>query len=268
MKTLRTLLVDDEIPAQQRLLQLLAKEADVDVVGVCASGPQAIEAVRTLHPDLLFLDIQMPGCDGLEVVRTVGPTNMPTTIFVTAYDQYALSAFDLAALDYLLKPFDNQRFRETLDRAREHIRLRQLDTLHQQLIHLLHAAQRQPEATPPSEPELPATYLERLAVEHGGQVLVLAVERIAYITAEGPYVRLHSNGRTYLIRERMKVLETRLNPALFYRIHRSTIVNVTQIASYQRHMYGDYMVYLHDGTKLKLSRTRRDALVKHLGLGS
>jgi len=265
LKTLRTLIVDDEIPAQQRLLHLLAQEADIDVVGVCSSGTQAIQSIRTLHPDLVFLDIQMPGCDGLEVVRTIGPAEMPAVIFVTAYDQYALPAFDLAALDYLLKPFDNQRFRETLDRAREHMRLHQLDTLHQQLIHLLNVTQPPPQAAPVPA-QAPTAYLERLAVDHGGQVLVMAVETIAYITAEGPYVRLHSNGRTYLIRERMKALEARLNPSLFYRIHRSTIVNVTEIASYQRHTYGDYVVHLHDGTKLKMSRTRREALVKQLRL--
>lgn len=259
---LRVLVVDDEPLARQRLLDLLAAEPGVTVAGEAASGREAVEMIRSLAPDLVFLDVQMPGLTGLDVVREIGPEAMPATVFVTAYDQHAVPAFELAALDYLLKPFEDERFRQALGRAREAIRLRQVDALQGRLLALLQG-RASSEPAPPPAPQ----YLERIAVEMRGQVRVVPVERIDYVTSDGPYAELHAGGETYVIREQMQVLEERLDPARFVRIHRSTIVQLDRVEALLVAPGGDYAVRLHDGTRLRVSRGRRDDLAARLGLG-
>jgi two-component system LytT family response regulator len=264
-KTLRILIVDDELLARQRLEDLLEGRENVEVVDVADSGQKAIEAIRTHDLDLVFLDVQMPGKNGIDVVDAIGPEQMPAVIFVTAYDQYALKAFDVAALDYLLKPFDDERFEQALQRAREFITLRKVDELRDRLATLL-----DDEETPSDEPARDTSdtpsYLERIAVESRGQVRVVPVESIDYITASGPYAELHVGDTTHVIRERMQTLEDRLDPASFMRVHRSTIVRLDEIDALLYNAGGDYAVRLKSGERLSVSRGRREELEERLGL--
>ncbi len=262
--TLRVLVVDDEPLARQRLLDLLAQENGIEVVGTAGNGREAVAAIRAEAPDVVFLDVQMPGLTGLDVVREVGPEAMPVTVFVTAFDQHALHAFELAALDYLLKPFEDERFRTTLARARDTVRLRQVDALQSRLLTLL--GDHPPPSAPPAPPPEPAGYLERIAVEMRGQIRVVPVEGVDYVSADGAYAEVHAGGETFVIRERMQTLEDRLDPAAFVRIHRSTIVRLDRIEALLVAGGGEYAVRLTDGTKLRVSRSRKDDLAARLGL--
>lgn len=264
---LRVLIVDDELLGRQRVEDLLRDEPGVSIVGTADSGAAAVEAIRTLRPDLVFLDVQMPGMTGLEVLAEIGPEAMPATIFVTAYDHYALKAFEVAALDYLVKPFDDERFEQALSRARGMIEMRQVQQATRRLLSLLGE-------TPPagdtgeerSDAGARPRYLERIAVEMRGQVRVVPVEAIDYIEASGPYAEIHAGDRTFVVRERMQTLEERLDPDLFFRIHRSAIVRLSKIESLQRGSGGDYGVRLRDGTELSVSRGRREELEERLGI--
>jgi len=261
---LRVLIVDDEPLARQRLTELLQEQPDVEIAGYATNGEGAIDEIQDLDPDLVFLDVQMPGKTGLDVVREIGPEAMPPTIFVTAFDQYALTAFDVAAVDYLLKPFDDERFAQAFQRARRRIELEQVGELAQQLRAVLRGG------APPAggEPRTPraAGYLERVAVESRGQVRVVAVKAIDYITAHGAYVLLHAGIERFVVRERLQLLEERLDPARFFRIHRSTIVQVDRIETLLRGGGGDYAVRLRGGVELKVGRSRFEALEQRLGM--
>ena len=268
---LRVLIVDDEALGRQRLEDLLRHEESVEIVGFADNGDSAIEAIRTLKPDLVFLDVQMPRRTGLEVVRDVGPENMPPTIFVTAYDRYALDAFDVAAVDYLVKPFDDERFEQAFRRARKMIGLAELGKFSEQLRTVLNAsgstASVPAAAAPAALSDSMATgYLERIAVEMRGQVRVVPVVTIEYIAASGPYAEIHVGDRTYIIRERMQTLEERLDPTHFFRIHRSVIVKLDQIETLLREAGGDYAVQLRCGARLSVSRNRVEPLEKWMGL--
>jgi two-component system, LytTR family, response regulator len=260
---IRVLIVDDEPLARQRLEDLLAAEQGVDIVAQAGDGQAAVEAIRTLRPDVVFLDIQMPGMTGLDVVREIGPAAMPATIFVTAYDRYALKAFDVAALDYLVKPFDDERFEQAFARARQLISLQQLGRLRGQMLQVLQSDV--PTAAPIRTPS-PSPYLERIAVEMRGRVQVVPVDAITHITASGPYAELHTQERRYVIREPMQGLEDRLDPKHFVRIHRSTIVRLALIDTLVRGGGGEYEVRLKTGQRLKVSRSRREELEARLGV--
>jgi two-component system, LytTR family, response regulator len=262
-RPLRVLLVDDEPLARQRLEDLLRANESVQIVGMAENGEAAIAAIRSLAPDLVFLDVQMPGKTGLDVVRELGPERMPPTIFVTAYDEYALEAFDVAALDYLVKPFDDERFEQALTRARERVELRDMGRLSEQLLALLQGTAGSRTAAPASPAQ---AYLERIAVESRGQVRVVPVEQIDYISASGPYVELHAGDKTHVIRERMQMLEERLDPAKFFRVHRSAIVRLEQVDTLLRDSGGDYAVRLKSGAQLSVSRSRIEALEAWMGL--
>jgi two-component system LytT family response regulator len=273
-RPIRVLIVDDEALARQRLEDLLAAEEGVEIAGTADNGDAAVRAIRELRPDLVFLDVQMPGKTGLEVVREVEPHNMPVTIFVTAYDHFALQAFELAAVDYLVKPFDDERFEQAFRRARRLTRLEEVERLRDRLLAVLHGedppAAPPPTtiASPPAAPQpKPAAYLERIAVEMRGQVRVVPVEQIDFITASGPYAELHAGERTYVIRERMQTLEERLDPDRFFRIHRSVIVRLDRIETLLRGGGGDYAVQLRGGTRLKVSRSRVEELEQRIGVG-
>lgn len=270
-RVLRVLIADDEELARQRLEDLLRKEGGVEIAGIAENGQNAVEAIHSLRPDLVFLDVQMPGRTGIEVVRTVGPESMPPTIFVTAYDRYALEAFQVAAVDYLVKPFDDERFEQAFRRARRLIELKEVGRLTEQLRELLlsearaaagaGAAGRPGAVAPPRTP-----YLERIAVEMRGQVQVVPVETIEYITASGPYAEIHVGDKTYVIRERMQTLEERLDPSRFFRIHRSVIVRLERIDALLREPGGDYAVHLKSGARLSVSRNRVEPLEQWMGL--
>jgi two-component system LytT family response regulator len=263
---LRVLIVDDEALGRQRVEDLLRHEEGVEIAGFADNGDSAIEAIRTLKPDLVFLDVQMPRRTGLEVVSDIGPDNMPPTIFVTAYDRYALDAFDVAAVDYLVKPFDDERFEQAFRRARKMIGLAELGKLSDQLRTVLNAGAT-PAAAPVALTNSVATgYLERIAVEMRGQVRVVPVVTIEYIAASGPYAEIHVGDRTYIIRERMQTLEERLDPTHFFRIHRSVIVRLDQIETLLREAGGDYAVQLRCGARLSVSRNRVEPLEKWMGL--
>ncbi|HUK01204.1 MAG TPA: LytTR family DNA-binding domain-containing protein [Steroidobacteraceae bacterium] len=262
-KPLRVLIVDDEALARQRLEDLLRKEDGVEIVGQADNGQAAIAAITSLRPDLVFLDVQMPGRTGVEVVREVGAQHMPPTIFVTAYDRYALDAFNLAAVDYLVKPFDDERFEQAFRRARRAIELEEFGRLSDQLRAMLKGAESggHEHGAPPRSP-----YLERIAVEMRGQVRVVPVETIEYITASGPYAEIHVGEKTYIIRERMQTLEERLDPTHFFRIHRSVIVRLERIEALLREPGGDYAVQLKSGARLSVSRNRVEPLEQWMGL--
>ncbi|MBV8547701.1 MAG: response regulator transcription factor [Acidobacteria bacterium] len=259
-KTIRVLIADDEALARDRIADLLAHEANVVVAGTASTGLEAIEAIRTLKPDLVFLDVQMPGRTGLEVVDEIGAESMPATIFVTAFDKFALNAFDRAAVDYLVKPFDDDRFAQAFRRARKMIELEEVQEVTQRLLSLLH----EPATAAPPAPK--RDYLERISVESRGQVRVVPVDKVDYITADGPYAELHVGDRVFAIRERMQTLDERLDPAIFFRIHRSAIVRLDRIDTLLRHPGGDYGVRLKNGTELSLSRGRREELEEKLGI--
>lgn len=262
--TIRVLIVDDELLARQRLEDLLSHEAGVEIVGTADSGAAAIEAIRTLGPDLVFLDVQMPGKTGVDVLREVGIDAMPATIFVTAYDSYALQAFDLAALDYLVKPFDDERFEQAFNRARRVLELEQVGRLREQLLAVLQGG----DPTDSQARGGASGYLERIAVEMRGKVRVVPVSQIDYIVASGPYAELHVADRRYVIREAMQTLEDRLDPERFFRIHRSIIVRLDTVETLLKAAGGDYEVELKGGARLRVSRGRREELERRLGVRS
>jgi two-component system, LytTR family, response regulator len=252
MADLRVVIADDEPLARQRIEDLLARERGIEVAGTASTGDEAIEIIRRTKPDLVFLDVQMPAKTGLEVVEAIGADAMPATIFVTAFDRFALKAFDVAAVDYLLKPFDDERFEQALKRARKSIDSKEVERMTRRLLQFL-------------DQEKPK-FLEQIAVESRGQVRVVPVADIDYITASGPYAELHAGDKTYAVRERMQTIEEQLDPNLFFRIHRSAIVRLDRIDTLLHRRGGDYGVRLKNGTKLDVSRARRDALQQLLGI--
>lgn len=282
-RVMRVLVVDDEMLGRQRVEDLLANEKHVEVVGTAINGDAAIASIQKLRPDIVFLDVQMPGKTGLDVVRIIGPAAMPVTVFVTAYDQHALAAFELAAIDYLVKPFDDERFEQAFQRARRQVELQDVERVSGQLFSLLQSSRENTGAIPTSadnsttgaatadaatshaDATKPA-YLERIAVEMRGQVRVVPVKQIEYITASGPYAELHVGDKRYVLRERMQTLEDRLDPSKFFRIHRSAIVRLDLIESLLRNPGGDYGVQLKSGVRLKVSRNRFEELEKQMGL--
>jgi two-component system, LytTR family, response regulator len=261
----RVLVVDDEPLARLRIEDLLAHAEGAVVVGSATNGIEAVESIRTLKPDLVFLDVQMPGKTGIEVVREIGADAMPATIFVTAYDQFAVQAFDVAAVDYLVKPFDDERFESAFARARQRLSMEGLSKLREQLISVLHGSSA---AAQPSSPAAPQPYLERIAVEMRGKVRSIPVEQIDYIVADGPYAELHTGDRRHVIRESMQTLEERLDPKRFMRVHRSMIVRLDLVDTLHRGAGGDYEVQLKNGARVKVSRSRREALERWLGVSS
>jgi two-component system LytT family response regulator len=252
----RVLVVDDEPLARAGVIQLLARDPEVDVVGEAGDGRAAVAAIAALQPDLLILDVQMPELDGFEVLRSLPRDRMPAVIFVTAYDQHALRAFEVHALDYLLKPFDDERFAEAVARAKQTLRSAELGELSRRLVGLLEERGAAP---------APETRLTRLIVKHEGRVAFVRVEDLDWIEAADYYVKLHTKGQVHLLRESLNTLETKLDPARFFRVHRSAIVNLDRIRELQPFFKGEHILLLQDGTRLKLSRARRENLEARLG---
>jgi two-component system LytT family response regulator len=249
---IRVLIVDDEALACRRLRRLLRGVSGLEIAGVCTNGPEAVSAINKLQPDLLLLDVQMPGMDGFGVLKALKTDKLPYVIFVTAFDQYAIQAFDVHALDYLLKPFDRERFEEALDRAKNQIR-REKEGVDEGLLALLQ------EIRPQSQP------LERVVIKSNGRVFFLKTEQIDWIEAQGKYVLIHAGKGSHLVREGMNILETKLDPKKFVRIHKSSIVNLDRIHQLHPWFHGDYKVLLYNGTELTLSRRFRQNLNDLLG---
>lgn len=260
---MRVLIVDDGELARQRLEELTTTSLRCEVVGSEKDGKSAIAAIRKLRPDLVFLDIQLPDMSGIDVVTQIGIASMPHTIFVTAYDNYAVRAFELAAVDYLLKPFDDDRFEQALRRAERWGEFKKLQKFARPLRALLEELKG---GAPKTAGHAVASRLERFAVESGNQVRLISVGEVDYISACGHYAELHCGGRTHLIRERMDDLEQRLDSAQFLRIHRSVIVQLRRISMLTRESGGDYAVTLATGQELAVSRNRIGALEQWMGL--
>ena len=268
MTLLRVLIVDDEAFARQRLRRLLTEQLDVEVVGEAANGREAIALITTHDPDVVLLDVQMPRVDGFGVLRGLdGPA--PLVIFVTAFDEHAVSAFNVHAFDYILKPVDPARFTDAIERARAQIAQSTIAERHAKLVAFLDASPGAParELAAASAEPAPAggrVPLDRLLVKEEGKMYFVPVTEIDWIEAFGNYARLHTGPRVHLIRETMATLERALDVRRFARIHRSTIVNLDRVRQMDLWGSGDYMVRLADGTQLKLSRWYRDRLEARL----
>lgn len=252
---IKALIVDDEVLARNRIREILKKDPDIQLVGECGNGREAVDAILEHAPHLLFLDIQMPEMDGFTVLKTLPQERLPTVVFVTAYDQYALRAFEVYALDYILKPFDAERFDRTLQHAKSQIRQARGIVLNQGLLNLLSELKERPKSKLP----------DRLVIKSSGRVSFLKVNEIDWIASEGNYVRLHVRKETHLLRETLNQMEERLDSDQFRRIHRSTIVNLDRIKELQPWFHGEYRVLLQDGTRLLLSRKYREKLRDLLG---
>jgi two-component system, LytTR family, response regulator len=267
MTPISTLIVDDEVLARQRIRNLLRDRVEFEVIGECANGRQALSAIRRRAPDLVFLDVQMPDLDGFGVLEELAPDQLPVIIFVTAYDQYAVRAFEFHALDYLLKPFDDERFEKTLGWAQAQIEQQQSRQLSERMFALLedHKGRSKSGAVKSSTAPVEPKPLSRLIVKSAGRVFFIRTEEIDWIEAEGYYARLHVGGKSHLLRETLTNLESQLDQNRFLRIHRSTIVNLERIRELQTQSHGEFTVVLNDGTQLKLSRGYRDRLTTLLG---
>jgi len=245
---MRALIVDDEPLARERIRTLLANQPDIEIAGEFNDGRSAVTAIQSLAPDLVFLDVQMPEMDGFQVLDQIAPEAAPVIIFVTAFDRYAIKAFEVCALDYLLKPFDRERFTQALNRGRIECERRAAGDLSRRLRAVL------------DEWKGRKQYLDRIVIRSGGRVFFLRVDELDWMEAAGNYVRLHKGREEYLYRETMARLDAALDPAKFARIHRSSIVNVERIKEMHPLFRGDYAVILHDGRQLTLSKAYRDRL--------
>jgi two-component system, LytTR family, response regulator len=264
---LRVLLADDEAIARRRLIRFIRAEPDVQIVAECRGGAEATEALDAHPVDLAILDVQMPDVDGLQVVAARGPELMPAVIFVTAYDEYAVKAFEVHALDYLLKPVTAERFHAAFQRARRHLERSLSSQRGERLAALLAQVLAGDGALPGVEPapaRPQARHTDRLTVKTDGRVYFVKTSDVDWVQAEGNYVRVHAGTTTHLIRETLSAVETLLDAEQFSRIHRSTIVNLDRIREMQAWFAGDYVVILKDGTQLKLSRTYREHLQTRL----
>jgi len=250
---LRVLLVDDEPLARAKLRRLLGDEAGVELVGEAGSAEEAREALAEARPDLIFLDIQMPGEDGFDLLASLPAGERPAVVFVTAYDEYALRAFEVHAVDYLLKPFDRERLQVALERGREAVSRGDGRTFDEQLRLVLEQLRGD------------QTHLNRFVIRSVGRIVFVDAEDVDWIEAAGNYVRLHLGKESHLLRETMSSLESRLDPRRFARIHRSTIVNVERIRELHHIFHGDYSVLLRDGTRLTLSRGYREQFERLVG---
>jgi len=255
MSNFKVLIVDDERLSRRRIRRLLSLEPDCEVIGECANGAEAVRTLATARPDVLYLDVQMPELDGFEVIQALTQAR-PLIIFTSAYDDYALRAFEVHAFDYLLKPFDGRRFLDSLQRAKARIRQDRTSPANDQIAELFanfSKTQRGP---------------DRIAVRNNGRVVFVKLEDIDWIEASDNYVCLHCGRDTHVCRETMTDLEARLDPARFLRVHRSAIVNLDRIKELQPWFRGDYRVILRDGTELTLTRNHREKLESRLLLGA
>ncbi len=257
MARIRTLIVDDEPLAREGIKVLVDKDPEFEVIGECSNGADAVAAIRSDNPDLLFLDMHMPRMNGIEVLKRIDPRRAPVVVFVTAFDRYALEAFEHHALDYLLKPFDDERFERTLSRVKIQIRQQTAEQLGQRMAELL---DRLEGGGGPASPR----HLTRLSIKSAGRIFFVNVDEIDWIEAADYYVKLHIGGKSHLLRESMQRLSERLDPARFMRIHRSAIVNLDRITELRSRPHGDYAVCLDDGTRIRLGRGRKDKLSRLL----
>jgi two-component system LytT family response regulator len=254
-ESLRVLVVDDEEPARQRLVDLLSRDADVTEIAEAENGLAAVAAISSARPDLVFLDVQMPELNGLGVIDAVGATAMPLTIFVTAYDQHAIRAFESNALDYLLKPYSDERQEAAMARAKQRLQERSVHEIGQRMLRLMVRTAKEPASRP----------LDRLVVKAGGTVRFVRVGEIDCIEAAGMYVTLHLGGKALLHRASLQELVDRLDATRFVRVHRSAVVNIESILQLEARSHGEFDAVLKHGGRVRVSRTYRAHLEKRLG---
>lgn len=257
MKKIRVLIVDDEPLAQQGIALMLRDDPELEMIGLCGDGRTALETIRTQRPDLVFLDAQMPHLGGVDLYAQLAPGERPAVIFITAHADYAVQAFEMCAVDYLLKPFRDTRFHAAVQRAKEHIRRSDFREVERRMTALLDQLRRLEgaPATPPAEAP-PGRLVFKIAGEH----LFLEPADLAWTEAQGELVKLSVNGALHLVREPLHLVEKRLDPARFVRVHRSFIVNVAHILKITPTLYGDHTLLMRDGAKIRMSRTFRDRL--------
>ena len=267
---IRVLIVDDEPLARDGIRARLAGAEDMEVVGECAGGRSAIRSIRELTPDLVYLDVQMPGVDGFGVIEAIGPDKMPVTVFITAFDQHAIRAFEAQALDYLLKPIDDERFERTLERVRRRVAEQRESYLGRRLSAVLLKTSAGASNASAEEQALPhqqaPRYTERFIVRNGVRLQIVNVADVDWVSAEGNYVRLHAGKQSYLLRDTMGGLEEQLDPAEFVRIHRSAIVRTQNIVELESVFQGEYLVTLKDGTRLTSGPSYRDQLERAVSI--
>ena len=261
MKKIRTLIVDDEPLAREGLQSLLDQDAEIELVGACADGQSALEAIRARTPDLVFLDVQMPKRDGFGVLAELKPAERPVVVFATAYDQHAIRAFEFCAVDYLLKPFSNSRFAAALGRAKEEVRKARTSSLSAQVEKLLDHVRELGPTPGAAAPESPAPdYADRIVLKADGALHFIKTRDVIWIEAQGDFVKVQTQGKTQLVRETLQSMERKLDAAKFLRTHRSFLVNLEHVRKVEVALYGDYVVFMSDGSKLRLSRNYRSKL--------
>jgi two-component system LytT family response regulator len=253
VKCIQALIVDDEPLARERIRDMLETDSEIEIIGECASVQEAIEAIDQNPPDLIFLDVEMPGKDGFAMLDELEPGRIPAIIFVTAYDQYAVRAFEVYALDYLLKPFDRERFEKAVRRAKAHVQNEKSENITERILSALEEIKARP------------VHLERLVIKMNGHVFFVKTEEIDWLEAEGNYVRLHAGKESYLLRDTISALESQMDPRRFVRVHRSAIVNIDRIQELQPWFHGEYRIILREGVQLTLSRSYREKLHELLG---
>lgn len=259
-KKIRVLIVDDEPTARRGVRLLVGRDSDLLVVGESSSGSEAVRRILEEKPDVIFLDVQMPEMNGFKVLETVGSRHSAVVIFVTAHDKHVVQAFEVSAVDYLLKPYEDERFWSAVRRAKSEISRRQTDVLGAKVSKLLSFLQAGGGEQSVAGAAVDAPTSDRILVKSGGEIFFLKADEIDWIEASGDYMKFHAGGRTHLLRETMVRLEARLDQNRFIRIHRSTIVNIDRVRKLSPSFAGEYAVVLHDGSKLKLSRGYHDRL--------
>lgn len=260
MSRFKTLIVDDEPLARETVRDLLARDPEIEVVGECGDGASALESIRALRPDVVFLDVEMPECGGLQVAGALAPEEMPAIVFATAYSRHAVSAFEVEALDYVVKPFTDERFFAALERAKRRVREQKLGELAGRMASLgAELGQGGVAETPePREAEeTPEPFLTRIRVSAAGRTLILKAREVAWIESDDYYARIHSDRGAHLVRTSLATFERRLDPGLFLRIHRGAIVNLDRVTEIEHLFKGALRVVLEDGTRLPVSRSRR-----------
>lgn len=264
MHKIRTLVVDDEPLAREGIVAMLADDPEVEVIGTCADGQSALSAIRAQRPELVFLDIQMPKRDGFEVLADLKRTERPVVVFVTAYDKYAIRAFELSAIDYLLKPFRDARFAAALTKAKKEVRQARTSDLGQKVDQLLGYMQdmtrSSSKVSAPAPAPAPENNTDRVVLKTGSDIHFVRAADIIWVESQADFIRVHTTGAAQLVRETLQSLEDRLDPARFLRIHRSSLVNLEHVRKVTPALYGDYTVLMSDDTKLRLSRKNRSKL--------
>jgi two-component system, LytTR family, response regulator len=267
MEKIRALIVDDEVNARKGVRTLLSKDPEIEVVGECGDGREAVEAIERLAPDLVLLDVQMPHGNGFEVLEAIDLERPPILIFVTAWDSYALKAFEVSALDYLLKPFTDERFYQAVERAKEQHRERRTAEFSRRLLALAEHCRRGEPVRPDADEAQGRGPLGRFFIKTGGEINFVPAEEVDWLEAVGYYTKIHAGPKSYLLRGNLGSLEARLDPTRFARIHRSTVVNLCRVRRMKDWFGGECLVVLHDGTELKVSRRYRrrlEALLERL----